>query len=183
MIILASSSPTRAALLKGANIAFEVKASAFDEESLGDLPPCEFVYSAAIGKMRSAIELYGENDPIIAADTAVVARGRTLRKPRDREDAKAKLSLQSGGKVSIVTCSVFHSRRAEMIDISQTRYIFAPFEACDLERYLDSGDWRGKAGGVMVEGFAKPYIVSQIGYESTAMGLTIEALLPFVSSL
>jgi septum formation protein len=177
-IVLASTSPSRAALLKAAGIVFEALASGFDEDTLGDLSACEFVYNAAIGKLRSAIALYGEDRAIIAADTLVAAREQTLGKPRDRADAKAKLLLQSGGDIAIVTCSIFHSRQKEIIDISQTRYSFAPFDKDDLERYLDSGDWRGKAGGIMVESFAKPYIVSQKGYQSTAMGLTIEAIAP-----
>ena len=38
----------------------------------------------------------------------------------------------------------------------------------------------GKAGAIMVEGFCKPYIKSVDGYESTAMGLCVEKLLPYL---
>ncbi|MDR2153228.1 MAG: septum formation inhibitor Maf [Helicobacteraceae bacterium] len=179
-IILASASPSRAALLKNAGVAFESAPSDFDEDSLGDLAPFEFVYRAAIGKAKIAIARFGEARRIIAADTVVSARNKLLRKAVDRADAKAKLLLQSGGEVAIVTCSVFHSRSKELIDVSQTRYRFAPFEEGDLESYLDSGDWRGKAGAIMVEGFAKPYIRYQKGSTNCALGLTIEAILPFI---
>ena len=53
-------------------------------------------------------------------------------------------------------------------------------EEADLERYLESGLWQGKAGGCMVEGFCKKYIKSVDGYESTAMGLQVESLLPWI---
>jgi septum formation protein len=180
LIILASTSPTRAVLLRGVGVDFHVCPSGFDEDSLGDLPPFRFVYAAAIGKLHSAIALYGKANAIIAADTVVTIGDRILRKARDQSDAKNKLLLQSDAEVAIVTCSAFSSRDKELIDISQTRYRFAPFNEDDLERYLDSGDWRGKAGAIMVESFAKPYIISQKGYTSCAMGLTIEALMPLI---
>ena len=68
----------------------------------------------------------------------------------------------------------------KIIDISQTDYIFKEFDPQDLERYLESGEWRGKAGACMVEGFCKPYIKEVRGYESTAMGLSVENLLAFL---
>ena len=45
--------------------------------------------------------------------------------------------------------------------------------------YLNSGECFGKAGAIMVEGFCKPYIKSVKGLESTAMGLSIEKLIPY----
>ena len=50
----------------------------------------------------------------------------------------------------------------------------------DLERYLDSGEWQGKAGACMVESFCRRYIKEVRGYESTAMGLSVEVLKPFL---
>jgi len=52
-----------------------------------------------------------------------------------------------------------------------------------LEAYLDSNEWMGKAGACMVEGFCKKYIKEVRGLESTAMGLGIEQLLPFIKRL
>ncbi|MFA6395344.1 MAG: Maf family protein, partial [Sulfurimonas sp.] len=53
----------------------------------------------------------------------------------------------------------------------------------DIDRYIASGEWRGKAGACMVEGFCKPYIREMRGYESTAMGLCVEVLKPFLQKL
>ena len=68
----------------------------------------------------------------------------------------------------------------ELLDISSTDYLFNDFNMDDLERYLDSGEWRGKAGACMVEGFCKPYIKEVKGIESCAMGLSVEVLKPFL---
>ena len=51
-----------------------------------------------------------------------------------------------------------------------------------MDNYINSGECMGKAGAIMVEDFCKPYIKTVIGYESTAMGLCIEKLLPFVKN-
>ena len=57
---------------------------------------------------------------------------------------------------------------------------FDTFDEKDLENYLASGEWQGKAGGCMVEGFCKPYIREVKGYESCAMGLSVEVLKTFI---
>ncbi|MGC9351687.1 MAG: Maf family protein, partial [Sulfurovum sp.] len=54
------------------------------------------------------------------------------------------------------------------------------FEREEMEAYLESGLWQGKAGGCMVEGFCKKYILEVDGFESTAMGLQVETLLPWL---
>ena len=86
---------------------------------------------------------------------------------------------QSGNVTSIVTCMIYHSKDKKLIDVSQTDYIFSDFDLDDLDRYLESGEWRGKAGACMVEGFCKSYIKEVKGYESTAMGLSVETLKRF----
>jgi septum formation protein len=86
---------------------------------------------------------------------------------------------QSGNITSIITCMIYHSKNKKIIDISQTDYIFDDFDQDDLDAYLASGEWRGKAGACMVEGFCKSYIKEVRGFESTAMGLCVEVLETF----
>ena len=61
-----------------------------------------------------------------------------------------------------------------------TDYVFDKFDEDDLNSYPDSGEWKGKAGACMVEGFCKKYIKEIRGLESCARGLQIEKLLPFI---
>ena len=90
------------------------------------------------------------------------------------------MATQSGSEVSIITCMIYKTPRLELLDISSTRYFFDPFESEAVDAYIQSGDWRGKAGACMVEGFCKSYIRETRGYESTAMGLSVEVLKPFL---
>jgi len=179
-IILGSSSQTRAQILKDAGVEFIQKSANFDEESLDIKNPAHFVYHATVGKMRSYVDEFGLDMPVLCADTVVTSGGKLLRKAKNKDDARAILLAQSGSVVSILTCMIFKSKSLEFIDLSRTDYIFDEFDEDKLEDYLNTDEWEGKAGACMVEGFCKDYIREVRGYESTAMGLCIEKLLPFL---
>lgn len=180
MLYLVSSSETRAKILREAGVEFMQKPCGFDEESIDAKTPGEFVYKATMGKFEWAKKEYGTDTPILCADTVVTAGGEILRKPKDKNDAREILLKQSGKSVGIVTCTAYASNKLTFIDLSITEYFFKEFDSAALDAYLASSEWEGKAGGCMVEGFCKEYIVSQRGLESCAMGLTIEKLLPFI---
>ncbi|MFA6630411.1 MAG: septum formation inhibitor Maf [Sulfuricurvum sp.] len=180
MLRLASASITRAELLRSAGIPFIQESIDFDEDAIIADSPKNFVYQATLGKYRFNLEKFGcEDYPLLVADTVVTAHGKILRKAKDEADARMILQTQSGSDVSIITCMIYKTPRLELLDISSTRYFFDPFDSDALERYLESGEWRGKAGACMVEGFCKSYIREVRGFESTAMGLSVEVLQTF----
>ncbi|RBQ30773.1 septum formation inhibitor Maf [Arcobacter sp. FW59] len=181
MIRLGSNSPTRAKILKDFGIDFVQNGGSFDEDSITTQNPKEFCYIATKGKFDELFKQYGVDDmPLLVADSVVTCNGKLLRKAKDYDDAKAMLELQSGNKTSVISCMIYKSKNIELIDMSITTYEFAAFDELDMKNYLDSGECFGKAGAIMVEGFCKPYIKSVKGYESTAMGLSIEKLLAFL---
>jgi len=181
MLRLCSSSQTRAMLLSNANVAFKQESVDFDEDSIKASSPKNFVYQATLGKYNANVNAFGYEDmPLLVADTVVTSQGKILRKAKSKDDARNILYTQSGNITSIITCMIYHSKVKKIIDISQTDYIFSKFDEEDLENYLESGEWRGKAGACMVEGFCKRYIQEVKGYESTAMGLSVELLQRFM---
>jgi septum formation protein len=179
-IILASNSPTRSKILKENSIEFSQIGVDFDEDSLGFHRPKDFVYHATKGKMETYLSKYGLKTPVLCADTVVCADDEILRKAKDRDDAKNILLKQSGNSVSILTCMIYKSQKMEFLDLSETKYLFYPFDSAELQSYLSGDEWRGKAGACMVEGFCKKYIKEVIGLQSTAMGLSVEKLIPFL---
>jgi septum formation protein len=184
MIHLCSNSQSRALLLKQFGIDFIQKAPEYDEEQITTTIAKDFVYTASKGKMEAAVKEFGLELPLLCADSVIMAAdGTILRKAKDVEDARRILSIQSGSTISIVSSLHYRTKELLLVDTSATHYHFAPFEEDDLEAYLESGLWRGKAGGCMVEGFCKKYIRSVDGYESTAMGLQVEVLLPWLSTM
>ncbi len=179
-IILASKSQTRARILKEFGIPFEQVGVDFDEDSLDIDNPKDFVYHATKGKFESYMSLNGEKLPVLCADTVVTAHGEILRKAKDREDAYNILQKQSGGSVGIITCMMYKADSLYLCDISSTEYIFDIFDEKKLEEYLKSDEWKDKAGACMVEGFCKQFIKDIRGLQSTAMGLSVEKLIPFL---
>lgn len=181
MLYLCSSSESRALLLDKFGIEYIQKSPAYDEEQITTTIAKEFVYTASRGKLEASIKEFGTDRPLLCADSVIsTSDGKILRKPKDADDARAILLTQSGSEISIISSLHYYSQKYLFTDISATHYHFAPFDRDDLEAYLQGGLWQGKAGGCMVEGFCKKYILSVDGYESTAMGLQVEKLLPWL---
>jgi len=181
MLFLCSQSPTRAGLLERYGIDFVQKKVDFDEEAIATRDAGRFVYEASRGKLDAAERRYGLAVPLLTADSVVVAEdGTLLRKAATMDEARAILGRQSASHIRIITSLHYKSRKRLFIDTSATHYYFDPFDPEELERYLASGEWEGKAGACMVEGFCRRYIRSVRGEESTAMGLQIERLLPWL---
>jgi septum formation protein len=181
MIRLGSSSQTRAMLLNKAGIEFIQSQVDYDEEQIIASSPKNFVYQATVGKFEAGMKRYGvEELPLLCADTVVTSQGQILRKATCVDDARNILMTQSGTITSIVTCMIYADKNKKLIDISSTDYLFSEFNQDDLEAYLNSGEWRGKAGACMVEGFCKSYIKEVRGFESCAMGLTVDKLKLFL---
>lgn len=170
-------------MLDEARIKFVQRATNFNEDQILSTDPTEFVYQATKGKLQSAIKQFGLDLPILCADSVVAVENKILRKAKDINNARELLQKQSGNKVEIITCTTLYCSSFELIDLSKTSYLFAPFNEEKLAKYLDSGEWQGKAGACMVEGFCKEFIVSVDGYESTAKGVTLEAIFPFLDKL
>jgi len=178
MIHLASNSTSRALLLNNFDIPFTQQAPHYDEETINTTNAKDFAYIASKGKLEAAIKEFGLETPLLTADSVVLAHdGSLLRKPKDRADAKRILELQSGSTMAIISAMHYKTKNFYLSDVSATYYKFLPYDEADLEAYLEGGDWQGKAGGCMVEGFCKKYIKQVHGNESTAMGLNVERLL------
>ncbi len=181
MIHLASNSTSRALLLKKFNISFIQKAPQYNEEIITTKSAKDFAYIASKGKLEAAIQAFGLKTPLLTADSVVLAEdGSLLRKPKDRADAKRILELQSGSTMAIISAMHYRTESFYLSDVSATYYTFHLYDKEDLEAYLESTLWQGKAGGCMVEGFCKKYIKSVQGNESTAMGLNVERLLGWI---
>ena len=181
MIRLASSSKTRAELLSDAKVEFVQQNVDFYEDGIIASSPKNFVYQATLGKYMANLEAFGIEDfSLLVADTVVTSQNKILRKAKNIDQAREILLTQSGSATSIITCMIYQSSKMKLMDISSTDYIFDIFDKNDMEEYLLSGEWQGKAGACVIEGFCKPYIKEVRGFESTAMGLNVEVLKRFI---
>jgi len=179
MLILCSASETRAKLLKNAGIDFIQKSCKFNEEKIKTNDPYEFVTLASLGKFKECIKCF-KKENIITADTVVSDGKKILRKAKNENEAKEILLSQSGKKIKIITSMWIRFEEQIFGRVDESIYEFYEFDKNDLENYLKSKKWEGKAGACMVEGFCKKYIKDVKGYESTAMGLCVEELLKII---
>lgn len=180
MIQLCSSSPTRAMLLDKFKIKYIQKSPSYDEDKITTTIAEEFVYTASLGKLNASISEFGLKYPLLCADSVISLSSKILRKAKTKDEAKEILTLQSGSKISIISSLHYKTESMLFSDISATHYDFYKFDKDDMQDYLDSNIWQGKAGACMVEGFCKRYIKSVNGFESTAMGLQVEKLIPWL---
>lgn len=181
MIILASNSPTRAEILRNFGIKFEQICIDYDESKIAPCSPQ--IYSTAIveEKSKQFFAKFGDKfDRVLFADSSVFCGGKLLGKAKNENEARNMLNLQSGAQTQVWTAMKFTSKAYNINMLSLSSYKFGKFENDDLEQYLKSNDWQGKAGAMSIEGFNKKYILSSCGNETTTMGLDIINLKAFL---
>jgi septum formation protein len=179
-LILASSSPRRAELLRDAGIAFEVCAPQVEEVRQPNESVEKMVARFAEAKARAAAESVGEKNLaiIIGADTAVELDGAIFGKPRDAVDAREMLSYLSG-RTHYVLTGVFVLRLPDGVTraaVDRTAVTFAPLDPGEIEAYVTSGEPFDKAGGYAIQGRAGRYIPRIDGCYFNVVGLPLARL-------
>ena len=180
MIYLASGSPTRAQILKEGGVEFIQIPFDFDESGISKQDARSYSYRVALSKKAQFFKIYENYDRVLFADSSVLAGGQILGKACDEADALRMLDLQSGAVSSVYTAMIFVSKNLQLAALSVASYKFDKFNEVDLREYIASGDWRGKAGAMSIEGFNEKYILSSRGSKFTAMGLDLEILKRFI---
>ena len=178
--VLASGSPRRLSLITQAGIDPDALRPADVDETpkRGELPrACATRLArnkaeAALATVRLDDELKGSF--VLAADTVVAVGRRILPKAELLDEAAQCLRLLSGRnhRVHTAVCLVtpretFRQRHVE------TRVRFKRLSDEDIEAYLASGEWRGKAGGYAAQGIAGTFIVKIVGSYSNVVGLPL----------
>jgi septum formation protein len=178
--ILASGSPRRVTLINQAGIEPDaLRPTNIDETpKRGELPRAcanrlaRAKASAALELVRDDEELVGSY--ILAADTVVAVGRRILPKAELLDEAAQCLRLLSGRNHRVQTgiCLVTpnESYRQRLVE---TRVRFKRLSEDDIEGYLASGEWRGKAGGYAAQGIAGSFIVKIVGSYSNVVGLPL----------
>ncbi len=181
MIFLASSSQTRAEILRKSGINFEQIFFNYDEGGVDkNLPPHIYVQKVVAAKKEQFLKANSGAKNVIFADSVVVCGGKILGKAKDEKEAFKMLKMQSGNTARIVTAMIFLGEKFELFNVSFAEYKFAKFDEADLQNYLSGDLWQGKAGAMTIENFNKKYILSQNGETSTAMGLNVKILKAFL---
>ncbi len=180
-LVLASRSPQRSAILTKLGVAFEVRPADVPEVEEG--PPAEAALQNALSKAR-AVAVPGADEAVLGVDTVVELDGVIYGKPADAEQARATLRALSGATHTVHSGIAYILAAAEeRVAIASTEVSFRELDAAAIERYVQSGEWRERAGGYAIQG-AGAALVRRIGgdYENV-VGLPVAALLDLVPDL
>jgi septum formation protein len=179
-LILASASPRRLALLQQAGIEPDALLPAdVDETPLRSESPREVAKRLARAKAEVARRAARKREElrdayILSADTVVVVGRRILPKAEVVDEAAACLRLLSGRTHRVYTSiCVVTPRDAARERFVETRVRFKRLSRDELDRYLASGEWRGKAGGYAIQGLAGTFVVKLIGSYPNVVGLPL----------
>jgi len=179
-LVLASGSPRRLALINQAGLEPDALQPADIDETprKGELPRAcanrlaRAKAEAALAAVQLDEELRGAY--IIAADTVVAVGRRILPKAELLDEASQCLRLLSGRNHRVHTgiCLVT-PKEAFRQRLVETRVRFKRLSEEDIEAYLASGEWRGKAGGYAVQGLAGSFVVKIVGSYTNIVGLPL----------
>lgn len=111
MLYLASSSPSRVALLKEANIAFEQIIIDYNESLVKKGNPSSYVQKIVLEKERQFFTKYVDLKNVLFADSIVCAQNIILTKAKSDNEAFNMLNLQSGKSISVLSAMILVFRR------------------------------------------------------------------------
>lgn len=172
-LILASASERRYALLSqiGCVPDLVVPANVDEEKFLGETPK-QLVSRLAILKAKNVFKHHREAI-VIAADTVVALGRRVLVKPRDSSEAGSALAMLSGRRhrvyTSVCVCSDENVRQRAVV----THVKFKKLKKSEIHDYVNSGEWKGKAGSYGIQGRAAAFTISIVGSYTNVVGLPL----------
>lgn len=179
-LILASGSPRRLALLNQVGIEPDlVRPVDIDETPKKSELPRVLARRLAREKVETAIaraEVSGERDDsfILTADTVVSVGRRVLPKPEFLDEAAACLRLLSGRTHRVFTSVCVATPKGKIRQkIADARVRFKRLTTDELESYLITGEWKGKAGGYAIQGIAGGFAVRLVGSYTAVVGLPL----------
>lgn len=173
-LILASASPRRHDLLARIGVAPDaIDAADIDESVLrAELPR---IHAARLAREKvMAVAARHSGSVVLAADTVVAWGRRILPKAEDEATARECLSLLSGRRHHVLTAVAAMDRNGMLRErLSDTIVTFKPLSAAEIDAYIESGDWEGKAGGYAIQGKAEAYVRALLGSHSGVIGLPL----------
>lgn len=173
-LILASASPRRLALLEQVSIRpAQIIPAKIDETPQKNELPRALVQRLAKEKAEFVSKEH-KDVFILAADTAVSCGRRILPKAETEDQASACLALLSGRRHRVWGgISLICPKGNRLTRVVETSVQFKRLSQKDIENYLASGEWQGKAGGYAIQGMAASYIKSIRGSYSNVVGLSL----------
>jgi len=141
------------------------------------VPPAHVAEALSYFKARSVAQALPEG-LIVAADTVAAVGGEVFGKPADRDDARSILTRLSGTAHDVITGVTLLDAATGRRDIRHdvTRIVMRPLGDDEMEAYLDSGQWQGKAGAYGIQDHGDRFVERIEGSFTNVVGLPMELL-------
>ena len=173
-IVIASASPRRRELFTQIGIHdYDVDPANIDESIFpNELPRA---YTLRIAKKKAdVVSNKHKKCFVLAADTVVACGRRILGKAESKKQAILCLNLLSGRRHKVLTSVVLNTPNGDQIDRLVTSIVtFKKLGQEEIDSYINSGEWEGKAGGYAIQGIAAAYIRALSGSYSNVVGLPL----------
>ena len=182
-LILASASPRRRDLLAQIGVTpDDVMPAEIDETPLQGEAPSTLAKRLAQQKAQAVAarlaDMASAQDAdwlVLAADTVVSVGRRVLPKTETEQEARQCLKLLSGRghRVHTGLCVLSAQTAQPRAIIVSSRVKFKTLSEADINAYLASGEWQGKAGGYAIQGRAGRFVTALVGSYSNIVGLPL----------
>jgi septum formation protein len=187
-LVLASASPRRLALLEQVGLTPDaLRPASVDETATKGEVPRHLVRRLAHAKAEATRKLVRAEPEladsfIIAADTAVAVGRRILGKAEMEHEAARSLELLSGRAHRVHTAICLVTPKDQWRErVVETRVRFKRLSRAEIEAYLASGEWKGKAGGYAIQGIAGGFVVKLVGSYTNIVGLPLTEVIGLLS--
>jgi septum formation protein len=177
VILLASRSPQRRALLAALGVPFRVVAPRAEE---GGDPLANARAKAREVAARAGIPAGGA---VLGADTEVLLDGRALGKPADEAAARRELAALAGRAHAVRTALCLVTGQGEHELVEETLVAFRPLSPAAIDRYVATGEWRDRAGGYAIQGAGAALVERVEGDHAAVVGLPVARLAALLEEL
>ena len=183
-LVLASASPRRLDLLAQIGVVPDlIDPADIDETPLRDEAARRLALRLAVGKAEAAAARHTQSY-VLGADTVVVVGRRLLPKAETEAEARKCLDLLSGRAHRVLTgVAVVAPGGKTASRLSETRLHFKRMTKAEIDAYIASGEWRGKAGGYGVQGRAAAFVLDLAGSYTGVVGLPLYETLSLLEGL
>lgn len=178
-IALASRSPQRRMILEQAGVAYTVVESSYREGPQPGVPAEALVQLHARGKALGV----AAPTAVLGVDTVVELDGVILGKPGDRAEAGEHLRRLSGRRHRVHSGIHLTDGVRAIEAVETTAVTFAELDDADVDWYLGTEEWRGRAGGYAIQGRGAALVTRVDGDYLNVVGLPLRALLEALTAL
>ncbi len=189
LLVLASASSRRLALLEQIGVEPDaLRPASIDETPKKGENPRSYAERLARAKAITVVERLAHEPEyntacVLAADTVVAVNRQIIGQPEYLNEAASALRALSGRSHRVYTAlCLINGVGVVRLRTVETRIRFKRLAREEIDAYLASGEWRGKAGGYAIQGIAGAFVQKLVGSYSNVVGLPLNEVVQLLNA-